>query len=118
MLWVRTCLNADPDAAFWWPQLNNLQLEKILFLDIKNANFLSLGLGTSKLQEKPSALKREHPALQNMKFILLFLFLRVLIAFLDQNTVDQNKGKSMRSWIHNIGYRHIFIVLTWISGIF
>ncbi len=43
------------------------------------------------------SLKREHPALQNMKFVLLFLFLRVLIAFLDQNTVDQNKGKSMRS---------------------
>jgi hypothetical protein len=30
---------------------------------------------TSKLQEKPSALKREHPALQNMKFLNFFIFL-------------------------------------------
>jgi hypothetical protein len=30
---------------------------------------------TSKLQEKPSTLKREHPALQNMKILyLLFIF--------------------------------------------
>ncbi len=30
---------------------------------------------TSKLQEKPSVLKREHPALQNMKFLNFFQFL-------------------------------------------
>jgi hypothetical protein len=35
----------------------------------KNTNFLS----NSKLQEKPSAL-REHPALQNMKFLLFSVF--------------------------------------------
>ncbi len=29
---------------------------------------------TSKLQEKPSALKREHPALQNMKLLNFFEF--------------------------------------------
>jgi hypothetical protein len=29
---------------------------------------------TSKLQQKPSPLKREHPALQNMKFINFFYF--------------------------------------------
>ncbi len=28
---------------------------------------------TSKLQEKPSALKREHPAVQNMKFLAFFI---------------------------------------------
>jgi hypothetical protein len=28
----------------------------------------------SKLQQKPSALKREHPALQKMKFIIFFKF--------------------------------------------
>jgi hypothetical protein len=28
----------------------------------------------SKLQEKPSALKREHPALQKMKFLYFFMF--------------------------------------------
>jgi hypothetical protein len=35
---------------------------------------------TSKLHEKPSALKREHPALQNMKFLF---FLWVIFALLD-----------------------------------
>jgi hypothetical protein len=33
-----------------------------------------------KLQEKPSALKREHPAIQNMKFLT---FLWVIFALLD-----------------------------------
>jgi hypothetical protein len=36
-----------------------------------------------QLQEKPSALKREHPALQNMKFIYFFQFLWVILAHLD-----------------------------------
>jgi hypothetical protein len=49
------------------------------------AFYLSLGLHesirTSKLQEKPSALKREHLALQNMKFLNLFSFL-VIFALL------------------------------------
>jgi hypothetical protein len=35
-----------------------------------------------KLQEKPSAFKREHPALQNMKFINTFLFSWVFLALL------------------------------------
>ncbi len=37
----------------------------------------------NKLQEKPSALKREHPALQKMKCINFFLFLWVIFALLD-----------------------------------
>jgi hypothetical protein len=37
----------------------------------------------SKRQEKPSALKREHPALQKLKFINFFLFLWVIFALLD-----------------------------------
>ncbi len=36
-----------------------------------------------KLQEKPSALKREHPALQNMKILYFFQFLWVIFAPLD-----------------------------------
>ncbi len=36
-----------------------------------------------KLQEKPSALKREHPALQNMKIQYFFLFFWVIFALLD-----------------------------------
>jgi hypothetical protein len=38
---------------------------------------------TSKLQKKPSALKREHPALQNMKFLNFLLLLWVIFALLD-----------------------------------
>jgi hypothetical protein len=35
------------------------------------------------LQKKPSALKREHPTLQNMKFLNFFLLLWVIFALLD-----------------------------------
>ncbi len=38
---------------------------------------------TPKLQKKPSALKREHPALQKMKFVNFFLFLWAIFALLD-----------------------------------
>jgi hypothetical protein len=38
---------------------------------------------TSKLQKNPSALKREHPALQNMKFLNFFLLLWEIFALLD-----------------------------------
>jgi hypothetical protein len=40
---------------------------------------------TAKLQEKPSALLREHPALRNMKFLSFFLFLWVSFALLDRD---------------------------------
>jgi hypothetical protein len=36
-----------------------------------------------KLQNKPSALKREHPVLKNMKILDFFLFLLVIFALLD-----------------------------------
>jgi hypothetical protein len=42
----------------------------------KTTIYLSPPVRTSKLQTKPSALKREHPALQNM----IFLFLLVIFA--------------------------------------
>jgi hypothetical protein len=40
---------------------------------------------TSKLKKKPSVLKREHPALQNIKFLKFFLLLWVIFALLDPN---------------------------------
>ena len=40
----------------------------------------------SKLQEKPSALNREHPALQNMTFLNFLLFLWVIFALLDSDS--------------------------------
>ncbi len=50
---------------------------KILFF-IKNYNLLIFRPPErrSKLQKKPSALKREHPALQYMKFLNFFYFCR------------------------------------------
>jgi hypothetical protein len=36
-----------------------------------------------KLREKPSALKREHPALEKMKILSFFLFFGVIFALLD-----------------------------------
>jgi hypothetical protein len=36
-----------------------------------------------KLQEKSSALKREHPVLKNMEILDFFLFLRVIFTLLD-----------------------------------
>jgi hypothetical protein len=42
-----------------------------------------------KLQEKPSALKIEHPALQNMKILYFFLFLWVIFALLDPDPATQ-----------------------------
>jgi hypothetical protein len=36
-----------------------------------------------KLQEKPSALKREHPALQKIKIVSFFLFFGLIFALLD-----------------------------------
>jgi hypothetical protein len=38
---------------------------------------------TSKLQKKPSALKKEHLALQNMKILKFFVLLIVISALLD-----------------------------------
>jgi hypothetical protein len=37
---------------------------------------------TPKLQEKPSARKREHPALQKMKILSFFLFFGVIFAWI------------------------------------
>ncbi len=39
-----------------------------------------------KLQENPSALKKEHPALLNMKFINFFLCFWLIFALLDPDT--------------------------------
>ncbi len=40
----------------------------------------------SKLQEKPSALKRKYPALKKRKFMNFFLFLWAVVALLDPDT--------------------------------
>jgi hypothetical protein len=47
----------------------------------------------SKLQEKPSALKRGHPTLQNMNFYKFFLLLWVIFALLDPGP-DSESGST------------------------
>jgi hypothetical protein len=70
--------DSDPDPAF---QVNpgfpdpKIQMKNFW---IKNCN-----LHMSKLQEKPSALKREYPALQKRKFVNFFIWLRFIFALLD-----------------------------------
>jgi hypothetical protein len=55
--------------------------------------YLSLGLQEGRPNyrrtEKPSALKREHPTLQNVKFLHFFLFLWVIFALLDPGPADK-----------------------------
>jgi hypothetical protein len=55
-----------------------------------------------KLQEKPSALKKEHPVLKNMKILDFFLFFWVIFALLDPDPATQINADpcgSMRIWI-------------------
>jgi hypothetical protein len=60
------------------------------FLDQK-CNFTRY---SSKLQKKPSAPKREHPALQHVKFLNLFLFLWVIFDLLDPNPGSESGSRS------------------------
>ncbi len=75
----------DPDPSFWWPEIEkNLQLKKknIFFLS-KTTIYLSLGLHKGRPSYKRSLqLKREHPTLQNLKFLKNFLLLWVIVALL------------------------------------
>jgi hypothetical protein len=70
-----------------------IQLKILIYLFlIKNNHLLVLTYLLVLVQEKPSALKREHPALQKMKFNNFFQFLWVIFAILDQDPdpADQN----------------------------
>ncbi len=60
--WIPVGTDLDPDPGFWLPNIDND--DNLL---IKN-----LSIRTSKLQEKPSPLKREHSALQTSKFLDFF----------------------------------------------
>ncbi len=72
---------SGPDPAFWLkndpdPGFDDQKLKKIT-ADKKGKNFWIKNYNlpiprTSKLQKKPSALKKELPALQNMKFLNFF----------------------------------------------
>jgi hypothetical protein len=71
---------------------------------IKNISLLFLGpQRTSKLQEKPSALKNKHPTLQNMKFLDFFL---MIFALLDP---DPAEPKSVRKNTAEGGTWYLFL---------
>jgi hypothetical protein len=63
--------------------LKKFKAEKNLYFFIQNCNLLI------PRQEKPSALNREHPAIQNMKFLYFFLLLWVIFAHLDPDPATQ-----------------------------
>ncbi len=78
------------------PSYRSLQPSKENIQHFKTRNFLIffyfcgsfllpswIRIRISKLQKKPSAFKRKHPALQNMKFLNFFQFLWVISALLD-----------------------------------
>ncbi len=70
---VNPCPDTDPGIR--WAKTEKYSF--FSFFDKKNAIYLSLvlykGCPLSKLQKMLPALKREHPALQKMKFINYFL---------------------------------------------
>jgi hypothetical protein len=71
-------LNTDPDPGFWWPKIekNFLLNQKFIYFISKSAIYLSLCLHQGPSSERRSFqhYKREHPALQNMKFLNFFYF--------------------------------------------
>jgi hypothetical protein len=58
----------DPGLGVWWTK--KIQLKFFLPFLIKAVIYLSLGLLKGQLQEKPSTLKREHPALLFLRSLL------------------------------------------------
>ncbi len=67
---------SNPDPRLRWPKIKEKQLKSFFLFFIKNWNLLILRTlkRTSKQQEKPSALKREHLALQTMILVNFFNF--------------------------------------------
>ncbi len=101
----RLNIDPDPDPGFWWPKiLKNLKLKTFdIFFLFKNRNLLNPRppKRTSKLQEKSSALKRDHPALQNMKILKFFQFLWVIFALQDPDPLTW-----LKHWLHYILFGH------------
>jgi hypothetical protein len=71
-------MNADPnpDPGFLRPKTGKEYSRKNIFFYQKIEIYLSLGIHKGRPSyRKPSALKREYPALQNMNFITFLKFL-------------------------------------------
>ncbi len=106
----------DPDPGVWWAKTRI----KFVFFFIKDCNLL---ISRRRLQEKPAAFKREHPALKKNKFITFFLFLLVMFAFLDPDPYCES-GSGSRTpvcWIriHNTAlnwHKHRLSVLQFMNN--
>ncbi len=111
-----------PDPGFWLPKIwgKKLQLKQSNVILIKSCILLfpTSPWGTSKLQEKPSVLKREHPAHQNLTFLQFFLWLRVTCAFFAPDPhwecrYRSSRPKSIPVRFHaNCGFRFATLVLS------
>jgi hypothetical protein len=92
-IWIGT------DPGFWWPQKwKKIKLKFFFFFfQIKNSKN-RFPYRTDKLQEKPPALRREHPALQKMKFIHCFLFFRAIFPLLDPDPDCESGSTTLDPW--------------------
>jgi hypothetical protein len=86
-------LNTDPDPdpiriqGFNDQKLKiNAEKKKIFWIKNFNLSIPRPPKRTSKLQKKPSGLKRGHPTLKNMNFYNFFLLFWVIFALLDPLT--------------------------------
>jgi hypothetical protein len=90
----------DPDSlnpAFQVIRIQGFDDQKLKKKYMVQQKFLKIFFRTKvaihlcpKLQKKPSALKREHPAFQKMKFINFFLCLWVIYVLLDPDRDSQS----------------------------
>ncbi len=72
----------------------NIYSWKNCILKSKIAIYFSPPLGTSKLQEKPSALKIENPALKTLNLLTFFSWVIFALLDLDPDPADQNQCES------------------------
>ncbi len=78
---------------------------------------------TPKLQEKPSALKREHPVLKNMIILDFFLFLWVIFALLDpdpdpETQINADPCGSGSGYGSGSGFESLIISLANMKGLY
>jgi hypothetical protein len=72
-----------------------IALKLMYFFLIENFNLRILRppQRTHQLQEKPSALKRKHSALKNMKVLYFFVYLCIIFALLDPDPASSNSNE-------------------------
>ncbi len=72
---------SNPDLGFLRQEIEKIHCRN--FFSFKNCLSPGLRKRRSKLPEKPSALKREHPALHNSKFLTFFFLFCGSVCILD-----------------------------------